>query len=481
MPRPTKAEIEARLLELEAENAQLRAAAEEARASAATEVEPAPPVDEAPAPRARRSRGRAAVAVTLIVIGALVAPLATVAAFTARQLSDTDVFVDTLAPLADEPAVQQLIIDEAATAIDEALDTDALVADLLDSIIDEDERPRLAVASERLGPLLADQARTATRSALTRVVESDAFPAIWEQALQLTHVQMVGVLEADEEGAVTIDDSGVVAIQLQPIIAQLKPALVDAGFSLADSIPEVDATIVVAEIPQIAQARLGYALLLTIAQVLPWIAIGLLVIGVAMHPRSSRAVVLAGTLVLIEGALLGSAIALGGSVAAAFIASQVPTAATMVVYQALTAEVAAVMLAYVVIGVVAIIAGLLAGSSLAAARARAAGSRPISRVSGWLDAHGWRPSELSLLLQRQTWVLWVWLGAIFVVLAATLRPLTPGGVLLGTVILGVAALLYAILRGTETTSRGAAADADGEDSSPAAVEGAADRDPSIAI
>ena len=469
MPRQTKAEIEARLQELEAENARLRATAEDARERVASAPALAPPE--------RTSRGRAAVAVILIVVGALLAPVATVAAFGARQLSDTDAFVEELAPLASEPAVQQLVIDEASAAIDDAIDTDTLVENLLGALIDEESRPRLAAASERLGPLLADQARTATRTAVTRVVESDAFPAIWEQTLRITHAQMVGVLEADQEGAVTIDDTGVVELQLQPIIAALKPALVDAGFELANSIPEVDATIVIAEIPQIAQARLGYSLLLTVGMVLPWIAIGLLVVGVLGHPRTSRGIVLGGTLLLVEGALLASAISIGGSVVAAAVATQVPTAATDVVYTALTAEVAAVMLAYVLAGAIAIVAGLLAGPGILAVRIRAAGSRTLGRVTGWLDRHGWRSQRAAEALRPHAWVLWVVLAAAFVVLAATLRPLSPGDVVLGGAVLAVIALIFAILRAAAPVDR----DGVGEDSRGAGEPMDSEPDPAAAI
>ena len=461
MPRQTKAEIEARLHALEAENARLRADAEREGASGAPTA----------ATTARRSRGRAIVAAVLIVVGALLAPVATVAAFGARQLSDTDAFVEVLAPLADEPAVQQLVIDEASAAIDQAIGTDALVQSLLDSLIDQESRPRLAAASERLGPLLADQARTATRTAVTRVVESDAFPAIWEQTVRITHAQMVGVLEADQTRAVTIDDTGVGELQLQPVIAALKPALVDAGFSLASSIPEVDATIVIAEIPQIAQARLGYSLLLAVGLVLPWVAIGLLVVGVLVYPRTSRGAVLGGTLLLAEGALLSIAIGVGGSVVATVIASQVPTAATEVVYRALTAEAAAVMLAYVLAGAIAILAGLIAGPSIVAARIRGAGSRVLGRVTAWLDRRGWRPRRVTATLRSASWILWVVLAATFVILAASLRPLSPGDVVLGGLVLAVIALVCAVLRGPAQGATGAAEEQDA-DSTP---------DPTVAI
>ncbi|WP_062528942.1 hypothetical protein [Demequina rhizosphaerae] len=448
MAGPTKAQIEARLAELEAENARLRGALEENATlrAAAPASGPAATVAVVPAPR---HRGRAFLGILLIVIATLLAPVSTVAAFAAREASDTDAFVGTLAPLAQDPAVQALIVDEATDAIDQALDTDALVNELLSQVIDENSTPRLANASDLLGPLLADQARVAIRSALTTVVQSDAFATVWEEALRLTHQQLVAVMEADAEGAVSIDDTGVVSIQLAPIIAQLKPALVDAGFTLADSIPEVDASITVAEVPAIAKARLGYSVLTTTGNVLPWVALLLLIVGIVVHPRRPRAIIVAGTLLVVTGALLAGAIAIGGSVAAAMIATEVPTDATNAIYGQLTGETAAVMLAYMVLGAVLILAGIFAGGSSLGSGARGAGSSWLARGSGALDARGWRPEGVGLVLRRMGWLLWLWLAFVLALLAATLRPLNVWDVVFGTVVLGLAAAVFLVFRGPD--------------------------------
>lgn len=442
--KATKAHLEARLAAMEEENARLRealAAGSAAEGAAESAARPAT-VEEPGVPR--RHRGRAVLAVTLIVLGTLLAPIATVVGFAARQASDTEAFVSTLGPLAENPDVQAVVVDRAAAAIDDALDTDALVGELLDAIVSEESTPRLAAASELLGPLLADQARGATRSALTAAVESETFATVWQEALRITHAQLVGVLEGDVDGAVAVDDSGVVTIELEPMIAALKPALVDAGFTLADSIPAVDASIVVAEIPAVAKARLGYSILTTVGDLLPLIAFGLVVIGIAIHPRRPRAVVTAGTLLLLTGTVLGLTISIGGQVTAAMVSTQLPTGATGAVYGSLTGEMAAVMLAYVILGAVAIVAGLLAGSSPTATATRRALARTLGRGSAVLDRHGWRPEAVPAALTRLPWLLWVWLGAITVVLGATLRPLTGWDVLLAVVILAAAAALYGV-------------------------------------
>ncbi|WP_062377813.1 hypothetical protein [Demequina pelophila] len=445
MTEPNTADFEARLAALEAENLRLRAALDDQATRPALGVTATHP---AAASSTGSHRGRAFLAIALIVLATVIAPLATVAAFAVREASDTEAFVRTLAPLASDPAVQALVVDEATQAIDAALDTDALVDDLLTSVFDEDTSPRLANASELLGPLLADQARVAIRSALTAVVESRAFATTWEEALRLTHRQIVAVMEADADGALAIDDAGTVAIQLGPVIERLRPALVDAGFTLAAAIPEVDASITVAQVPSVAKARLGYSILTTVGTVLPWVALTLLVLGVALHPRRARALAVAGTLLLIVGLTLGGLIAVGGSVIATLLATEVPADATSAIYGTLTGETAAVMLAYAALGALFILAGaLFGGSSAAAATVRRAGASAIARGTAALDRRGWRPEGVAMVLRRLPWLLWCWLALVLVVLAATMPPLTVLDVLIGTLVLGAAGTAYLVLQG----------------------------------
>lgn len=440
--RLTKAQLEERLAALEAENARLR---DDLAAAPAPEPAPASGAPHAGAAEPSRHRGRAFLGATIIVIAAILAPLSTVASYAASQVSDTGRFVATLAPLAEDPAVQALIVDQAAVAIDDALDTDALVADLLDGILDEDSTPRLAAAADLLGPLLADQTRTAIRSALTAVVESDAFATVWEETLTLTHAQVVAVLEGDGQGAVAIDDSGAVVIQLQPILESLKPYLVEQGFSLAASIPEVDVAITITEVPRIATARLGYAVLTTVGDVLPWTVLALLIIGVLVHPRRPRAVVIAGSLMLVVGATVAAVLSAVGAIAAATLATDIPASATRALYDGLTGSITAAALAFALAGAIALIAGLIAGSSSAGISARRLGRGVGDRLGASLDARGWRPTDLAQVLSRYVWLLWITLGAVLALCFALLRPLTPWDVVLTALLLALVASVYGLL------------------------------------
>ncbi|MBU4465815.1 MAG: hypothetical protein KKH75_08220, partial [Actinobacteria bacterium] len=58
-----------------------------------------------------RSRWRAFLSALCIVIAAILVPVSIASAWTRVQLVDENAFVATLAPLADDPSVQALVVD----------------------------------------------------------------------------------------------------------------------------------------------------------------------------------------------------------------------------------------------------------------------------------------------------------------------------------------------------------------------------------
>ena len=99
---------------------------ERLRARVATE-EPAPA-------REPRRIWRGVLVVVLLVLATILAPAATVAGWARLQLTSADAFVDTFAPLADDPNVQALITDQAVTAINNAVDIPGLTNEVFTAV-----------------------------------------------------------------------------------------------------------------------------------------------------------------------------------------------------------------------------------------------------------------------------------------------------------------------------------------------------------
>jgi hypothetical protein len=92
---------------------------------------------------AMRQRWRTILAVLLIVVGCVLAPLAGVALWARNQVTNTDRYVRTVAPLASDPAIQQAVADQITAQIFSYLD----VQGLTNQTVGRPGRPRAAPAA----------------------------------------------------------------------------------------------------------------------------------------------------------------------------------------------------------------------------------------------------------------------------------------------------------------------------------------------
>jgi len=84
--------------------------------------------------RARRTSG-----IVLLVLAALLVPVAVIATWTARTVTDTDAFVARVTPVASSPEVQALIEQEMTAQVTQAIDS--AVAPRVSGAIDQMAAP----------------------------------------------------------------------------------------------------------------------------------------------------------------------------------------------------------------------------------------------------------------------------------------------------------------------------------------------------
>jgi hypothetical protein len=87
----------------------------------------------AAAERTVQQRWRTIVGTLLIVVACVLAPLSVVAVWTKNQVTNTDRYVRTMAPLASEPAIQHALADRITARIFTAVDVKARVVALCDN------------------------------------------------------------------------------------------------------------------------------------------------------------------------------------------------------------------------------------------------------------------------------------------------------------------------------------------------------------
>lgn len=300
-------------------------------------------------------RWRRVVGISLMVVGAILAPIALVSNWAVSEITDTDAFVETFAPLAEDPDVQLLVSTTVTEAINERVDLPAITGPVFDGL-GADLGPLASAGLGALEGVVNNAIRQLVGSTVDRFVTSDVFAGVWEGALRVTHGQMIAALESDGTGVLTAKD-GIIGIQIGPIVEAAKTALVEQGLTIASSIPEVDRTIVVAKSEALAQAQVVYALSVGVAAWLPWVALLLLIAGVLLARTSVFSLVFSAAGVAIAMAILLIGLAIGRSVVIAeFVAADLPRNVAVVIFDRIVGGIYAGAVTILVIAVVVAVA-----------------------------------------------------------------------------------------------------------------------------
>lgn len=322
-------------------------------------------------------RGRSAMVVGSLLVGSLLVPLGLVANWGRVLLTDTDVVVATLAPLASDPAVKAYATDLTTDAVMREFD----VAGVLDRAFGglAGVVPGAAgSALQSLGPSLTDAARSTVHAATARIVESDSFPGLWSQALGFSHRELVAALNGDPQATLTVTQQGI-GVRLAPLGQAALEQVAQRGVPLARSVPVPEVTVVVA--PGSDLSRLRTILhMLRIGSWAPVPAAVLLLAGVVLARRRIRTLAVAAAGVAAGSGLVLVAVPVIRQVLLARVpASTMPAEVLGVLYARIfsglatwatvTAVVAAIVAVLIVLGLV------VAGSWRRPAGRRAPGER----------------------------------------------------------------------------------------------------------
>lgn len=370
-------ELAARIELLERENADLRSRAAAVEAGA-----------EVPG-RPRRHVGRAFASTLLVVLGLVLAPVAVVAAWAERELTDTDRYVETIGPLAEDPAIQSAVQNRLTAVVMERAEVDALVEDALTAIADQGLPPRIAVALGSLQEPLTNGIESFVHDAAGRVVQSDAFSTAWVEANRLAHEQMVAVMSGEDASTLQIGDEGQLTIELSGLIERLKEQLVASGFEVAANIPEVNASFTIVESSQLVRVQNAYGLVRALGTWLPWLSLGLIAAGVLTATRRSRALVVAGCGLALSMLVLGIGLAVARSLYLDALTGTVERLdAAEVVFDQVVWFIRVALRTVAVAGLVVAAAAYFGGGSESARRMRAEIGRGMASARTWGEQRG---------------------------------------------------------------------------------------------
>lgn len=335
----------------------------------------------------RRGAGRSArwsLASALVVLSVVVWMAAVVGVFARTELLDTDRYVETVAPLARDPAVQQAVANRLTDELVTRLELEGLVQQLIDALAAQGAPEAL---DGLVGPVTSG-VRSFVHTQVRAVLASDQFAQVWDAANRVAHDELDAVLTTGQ-GRFLMVDEDTLYLDLGGIITAVKQRLVEAGFTLVERLPEFTVTVPLVASGELPKLQRWTRLLNAAAWVLPLLALALLAGAVAAAPNRRRAL-------LIGAAGFGiGMLVLIGAVAAArgyYLDHLPPTVrsadAAATIYDTLLRFLVAAAQTLAVIAVIVVVGCWLVGPGRLATATRRGGGWLLDRAAAGLGRVG---------------------------------------------------------------------------------------------
>lgn len=324
----------------------------------------------------RSAKARNGFAAALMLVATFALALAIPAVWVNRMVTSTDYYVQTVSPLAQDPAIQDVVAAAASDAAIEQLD--------LKTRLESQLPTNLAF----LAAPINSAAEGFIRKQATTFVRSDAFPQIWDKINTVGHKAFVTAVTGKQTGAVQID-AGTVTLDVGELTDQIVAKLDGAGFGLINKLPAsaTDRTITLYQSDALAQASVAVDQVQNIALVLPLLGIALCAGAVGLAANRRRALLWLGWSMLAWTLIPLQVIYIGQSYVGQQLQSlaSIPSDAAQNAYGIIFAALINMERLFVGMSLLVILAALLAGPSKWAVALRRGMSTGISGVSSHLD------------------------------------------------------------------------------------------------
>ena len=296
---------------------------------------------------------RRTIAIAVIVLASVIGFFSVFALWVKRQALETDTWTRTSSQLLENEEIRDAVADFLVAQLYRHVDVEEQIARRLP----EDIR---GLAGPAAGGL-----RQAATAGAQRALEQPRVQAAWENANRVAHENLLALLDDDLEGVST--EGGAVTLDLRGIATRVGEQ-VGIGGDLSEKLPEDAAEIEVLRSDELSEAQDGVELLRILAFWLTAITLALYAVAIYIARGWRRealrsvgiAFVVVGILILVAHGLAGNVVvgALTGTAASAG-----PAQATWDIATSLLVATGQAIVAY---GVVIVLAAWLAGPSAAA-------------------------------------------------------------------------------------------------------------------
>jgi hypothetical protein len=387
---------------------------------------------ESSSPPARRvAWWRRALAAVLVVLGCVLAPLSVLTVWMKTTLLNTDNYVATVGPLADDPAIQNALADRITNTLVE--DTASLRQNIVDAL------PKRA---QFIAPHVGDAITGFVHEAALKVVQSDQFSKLWKEANRNAHTRIVAVLE--DKGSDTVSTkSGQIAVSLGPMIAKVNQKLHDRGITAFDDAARSasDTQIVLVQSIWLQRAQKITDLLQKLAIVLPIVMALCFGVAIWLSPHRRLTILRSALGVALGMALLLIAFNTGRHYYLGALPGSVNISAAGALYDHLLGALKLALRATFVLALVVALGAWLTGPARSATTIR---GDVLGLVRG-RGAEGGEPSAFGAWVARNTTILRVLIIAAGLIVLISLSAPTGLSVLVTAILVVVGILLVEFL------------------------------------
>ncbi len=347
-------------------------------------------------------------AVVILLIAALLGGMSVVAGYLKTQVLNTDAYVETVAPLAADPVVQDALAQRLTTEIITRSDIAGIADNVANALVEKGAPSQL---NQLVGPLVGG-ITTFLDDKIRALLATPQFETIWQNINRAAHTAIVTVLTGSQGRVLNATGGTTITVDLGKLLSALKTQLVNAGLSFVSKVPDVSIPYTVVESDKLPKVRTYTRILNAVGTWLPYLALLIFIGGVLTAPNRRRGVLTGVVMLGVVTILFLIAMAIGRH----FYINHLPPAvqspaAALALFDAITLFLKQALQALLVALAIAFIVVLLAGPSRPAVwlrhqgvRAFDAAARGIGRTAGWTRRFGPRlakfrfPLELALVL-----------------------------------------------------------------------------------
>lgn len=232
---------------------------------------------------------RSIVSLIIFILAVVSTPIALVGNWGHRTVVDSQVYLETVGPLASDPAIQAALTDRLTKAFEEQVDTEGLASGFLGNFIDNPD-----LADKLAGPIAAG-INSLVSNLIADFVASEEFQTLWVGVNTAAQKSLVAILEGKNEGPIQIRDSAIV-LDMSSLLTEVQQRLVDRGITIAEkvTIPDNDRQIVLYESSAIGTIQTIYAFTGPLLSFYPLIVAVLFALSIALARNRPRTVLSTG-------------------------------------------------------------------------------------------------------------------------------------------------------------------------------------------